>query len=324
MQPMARRKPDAIKQVYPLFREIKLSGMPWYQSDPNRLPDSDFEPGELHHPCVGNEGRLLDFRRTPVRVEKLSDETGLATLQILAFEDKGALWDLPYEEVGRYQFKKDSAKASPEALAGIKVAVTRFNHELVIPPEGEQREQTLQAIAHERKHARTWLLQHSRFVQSGASIPDGAAEGLPLLIADTKSYMAERRLLDLEALFPRQYVSNFYNEAVKAHRIAIAELGLAPYRGKILRNPLQTSGALSLDRRKNHVILRMGLVQAIFQLCGLDHVVLYRMESCEGPLRPRNTGTVLVSASFRLDIVKEMSGWPIVNVQWPYIGNRFQ
>src|SRR5690349_21813490 len=67
----------------------------WFQSDPNRAPDSEFEPGELHHLCVGNEGRLLDFRRTPVRIEKLSDESGLATVQILAFEDQGALWDLP-------------------------------------------------------------------------------------------------------------------------------------------------------------------------------------------------------------------------------------
>jgi hypothetical protein len=31
----------------------------------------------------------------------MCDETGLATIEILAFEDIGALWDLPYEEVHR-------------------------------------------------------------------------------------------------------------------------------------------------------------------------------------------------------------------------------
>jgi len=283
--------------------------MPWYQSDPNRLPDSDFDPGELHHLRVGNEGRLLDFRRTPVRIEELSNETGLATMRILAFEDKGALWDLPYEDVGRYQFRNGSAKASPEALAGIKNAITRFNHDLEIPPDGEKKEQTLRALAQERERAKAWLVQHSRFLLSGASIPDEAAEGPALLVADTQTYMEERQLLDLEAFFTRQYVSHFYNEAVKAHRIAIAELGLAPYKGKALRNPLQTAGALSLGHRKNHVIVRMGFVHAIFQLCGLNNLVLYRMESCEGPLRTRDVGTVLVSASFRMDIVQEMSGW---------------
>ena len=82
----------------------------WFQFDPDCAPDTNFEPGELHHLCVGNEGRLLDFRRTPVRVLRLCDETGLATIEILAFEDKGALWDLPYEDIGTYQFKKGSLR----------------------------------------------------------------------------------------------------------------------------------------------------------------------------------------------------------------------
>ena len=52
----------------------------------------------------------------------------------------------------------------------------------------------------------------------------------------------------------------------------------------------------------------MGYVQAIFELWGKKSLILYRVESCEGPLRPRNVATVLVSASFRMDIVQEMSG----------------
>jgi hypothetical protein len=139
----------------------------WFQSDPNRSPDSEFEPGELHHLCVGNEG-----------------------------------------------------------------------------------------------------------------------EGSSLLYADTNAYMAQRDLSDLEAHFTRQYVSHPFNEAVKAHRIAIAQLGLA-----------------------THLIVRMGFVQAIFERCGRESIVSYRMESCEGPPRPRRSGTALVSASFRMDIVQEMSGW---------------
>ena len=86
-------------------------------------------------------------------------------------------------------------------------------------------------------------------------------------------------------------------------------LGLAPYKGKMLRDPLQAGGALSLARRGTHVAARMGFAQALFERCGRDTIVLYRMESCEGPLRPRQSGAVLVSASFRMDIVQEMSGW---------------
>jgi len=31
--------------------------------------------------------------------------------------------------------------------------------------------------------------------------------------------------------------------------------------------------------------VRMGFVQAIFERCGRESIILYRMESCEGPLR---------------------------------------
>ena len=289
---------------------VGLMSAKWFQFDPNCAPDTDFESGELHHLCVGNEGRLLDFRRTPVRITGLCDKTGLATVEILAFEDKGALWDLPYEEIGKYQFKKGSARASVEALCRLEREAARLNRQVEIPCESSQRSQTLAAISRERERAGAWLASHSRFFQSGSALPQLESEGSPLLYADTKDYMAQRGFDELEALFTRHYVSYMLNEAVKAHRIAVAQLGLAPYVGKILRDPAQTAGALSIERRTAHVIARMGFIQAMFERAGQSHVVLYRMESCEGSLRRRRSGeTALVSASFRMDIVQEMSGW---------------
>jgi hypothetical protein len=282
----------------------------WFQFDPNYAPDTDFEPGELHHLCAGNEGRALDFRRTPVRITKLRDETGLATVEILAFEDKGALWDLPYEEVGKYQFKKGSPRASAGGLSRIEHAAARLNRQVEIPCDLLQRNQTLAAISRERERAGAWLASHSRFFQSAHVLPQSEAEGSPLLYADAQEYMAERGFGELETLFTRHYVSHMLNEAVKPHRIAVAELGLAPYVGKILRDPDQTSGALCIERRTAHIIARMGFVQAMFDRAAQSHVVLYRMESCAGPLRRRRSGeSALVSASFRMDIVQEMSGW---------------
>jgi hypothetical protein len=282
----------------------------WFQFNPNRAPDTDFEPGELHHLCVGNEGRLLDFRRTPVRVIRMCDETGLATIEILAFEDTGALWDLPYEEVGKYQFKKGSPRASAAALGRIERESVRLNRQIEIRCESSQRDETLAAILRERERASAWLTLHSRFFQSGQALPEAEAEGSPLLCAETKDYMAQRGYGDLEALFARHYVSHMANEAVKAHRIAVAQLGLAPYVGKILRDPAQTTGALRVERRTAHIIARMGFVHAMFDRAGQSHIVLYRMESCDGPLRQQRSGeTALVSASFRMDIVREMSGW---------------
>jgi hypothetical protein len=293
-----------------LCRLVVAMSPNWFQFDPNRAQDTDFEPGELHHLCVGNEGRLLDFRRTPVQVGGVCDETGLATIEICAFEDTGALWDLPYEEVHQYQFKTGSPRASAEAVGRFEWAAARLNRQVAIPCETSRRDETLAAISVEGERAGEWLASHSQFIQSAQALPQGEAEGSPLLYADTKDYMAQRGFGDLEALFTRQYVSTLNNETVKAHRIAVAQLGLAPYVGKILRDPAQTVGALCIERRTGHIIARMGFVQAVFERAGQRQVVLYRMESCEGPLRRRRSGeTALVSASFRMDIVQEMSGW---------------
>jgi hypothetical protein len=281
----------------------------WFQFDPDRAPDTDFDPGELHHLCVGNEGRLRDFRRTPVRIEGLRDDAGLITLKILAFEDQGALWDLPFERVGQLQFKKDSRAASREALERIEDAIRRLDRDVEIPCDLAKKEVVLRRIAEERVRAREWLARHSRFFQSGLQIPEGEPEGSPLLYADTQAYMTERNLGDLEAFFTRQYVTHMVNESVKAHRIAIAQLGLAGYKGKILRDPAQAEEELCFDRRQAHVMARMGFVHAMFELAGRETVLLYRMESSEGPLRRRQMETALVSASFRMDIVQEMSGW---------------
>jgi hypothetical protein len=180
-----------------------------------------------------------------------------------------------------------------------------------IPCESSQRDETLAAISRERERAGPWLALHSRFFQSGQALPQGEPEGSPLLYADTKDYMAQRGFGDLEALFTRHYVSHLFNEAVKAHRIAVAQLGLAPYVGKILRDHCTNiRRTLCIERRTAHIVARMGFVQAMFERAGQSHAVLYRMESCEGPLRRRRSGeTALVSASFRMDIVQEMSGW---------------
>ncbi len=56
----------------------------------------------------------------------MCDETGLATIEILAFEDRGAHWDLPYEEVHKYQFKKGSSRASAEAVDRIQREAARL------------------------------------------------------------------------------------------------------------------------------------------------------------------------------------------------------
>ncbi|MBO0808028.1 MAG: hypothetical protein J2P32_06965, partial [Actinobacteria bacterium] len=88
-----------------------------YQADPEALPDDRFAPGELGWLVAGNDGRLLDARRTPVRVSAIDLQRGFFEIEITAFEDKGARWLVPLEEVTRYQFSPEGVRASASMIA---------------------------------------------------------------------------------------------------------------------------------------------------------------------------------------------------------------
>ena len=103
-----------------------------YASDPNAAPDSEFLPGELSHLVIGNRGRLLDARRTPVTITAADPDRGGFEVEIGAFEDAGARWVLPLEDVGRFQFARGGAVAAAEVVAELESAVRRFDRELVV------------------------------------------------------------------------------------------------------------------------------------------------------------------------------------------------
>ena len=86
---------------------------PVYETDPNARSDEDFLPGELSYLVTGNRGRLLDPRRTPVVVTDVAPNEGGFEVQIEAFEGQGARWELPLEEVGRFQFEHGASRAAP-------------------------------------------------------------------------------------------------------------------------------------------------------------------------------------------------------------------
>lgn len=270
-----------------------------YQSDPDAAPDSEFEPGALHHLVRGNAGRLLDPRRTPVTIVGLDLETGFMTLRVDRFEDAGATWDIPFEEVDHYQFAHGSRRASDEAVRRLRDVIERLDRALVIEPDPTDREVTEIRVDDDTTAAEGWLQDQSRFLASGRRLPDPATRrGDELLMADLGSFMRERALWEVEEGFAQQYVRNpRAGEIVKGHRIVIAELGLAPYAGTIVRDPATFAGGWSRERRAAHVRARLGFLRALFARLGLAQVELWRGISADGLLRI-DGGETLLSASF--------------------------
>jgi len=267
---------------------------PVYASDPDAAPDSEFVPGELRHLVVGNRGRLLDARRTPVTITAADPERGAFELEIGAFEDAGARWELPLADIGRFQFARGCRAASADVVAELERAVVRFDRELVIDCDPSAREGTLRRIGRERLELRSEIADLAARV-------DGR-QGDPRLYAQLEEVMAARGVADLERQFTTTFVSNPRSgEFVKGHAIVLAELGLCPYRGRILRDPSELEGPLSKERRADHLVARLAFSAALWS--GRDAVTLYRGAAVEGPF-PERAFSSFVSATFSREVAE--------------------
>jgi hypothetical protein len=279
-----------------------------HQFDPAMAPDTDFVPGALAYLVPGNTGRMLDRRRTPVRVAALTTETGTWTCEVMAFEDQGARWELPFESVTHYQFERGAASADDAALRHIRSAVRKFNRPAPLPLDPRARRPTARRIGKLRAEVAAWMRAESRFIAARGTLDLGARRGSPLLAADLEAYMRACGLWDLEDGFASALVSNpGSGEIVKVHAMALAELGLASYYGTIVRDPRSLEPPWTMERRRQHILTRLAFVREAFALLGLGPPVLYRAVSSEGALEPRRPQT-FVSATFSFEVAMSLFG----------------
>lgn len=98
----------------------------------------------------------------------------------------------------------------------------------------------------------------------------------------------------------RPFVSNpRAGEMVKGHAIVLAELGLCPYRGRVVRDPDLFVGDRSKEIRAEHVLWRMALTQELWSSIG--SVPVYRAAASDEALRPANAES-FVSATFSREV----------------------
>lgn len=267
-----------------------------YEGDAEPASDSGFEPGVLAHLVVGNRGRLLDARRTPIVLTGLDFERGMFELELRAFEDVGNRWQLPFEDVSRFQFELGSAREEP---APFQARVDRFDRELRIDCDSGARARTERRIAQRSQEFRGRLGGRWAGVIKAAD-----RDGDPVLFEAVESEMQALGLAELEREFAETFVSNpSSGEVVKGHAIVAAELGLCPYQGKIVRSPDLFAGAWSRDRRAEHLVSRLAFVRAIFELARLDQVVLYRGMASERGVTTMAPSS-FVSATFSSDVAE--------------------
>jgi hypothetical protein len=272
-----------------------------YGTDPDPEPDTNFLEGELRHLVIGNRGRLLDARRTPITITATVPERGAFELEVGAFEDAGARWELPLEDVVRFQFARGGAVAPADIVADLERAVARFDRALVIDCDPETRAETLARVAAERTALRPRLASPDPSSNDVAGRIAGRA-GDPRLFGLLEEVMAAHGVTELEHELSAAFVTNpGSGELVKGHAIVLAELGLCPYRGKIARDPALFEGTWSRARRAEHLVARLGFVQELWSSWGLETATLYRGAAADGPLGEPSPAS-FISATFSEEV----------------------
>ena len=275
-----------------------------YDHDPERAPDDDFEPATWERLTAGRGGRLLDPRRTPIRVVSVEPEVGLFEVEVLAFEDAGARWRIPLERSDRFQLARGGGVAPPSQVAACRAAVERFARPLRVAVDPVAAARTAERLERLERAAATWLGAESRFVASGDALPLGGPIGDPRLQGDLRRWLAEADLVDLDRAFTRAWVSAPWRAGVvEGHRLVAAELGLCAFEGAVVREPDLFDGGAGRARRAEHLLRRMAFVRALLRGQGHASVVLYRGLTSPGALAPPPRHGLL-SATFRRELAE--------------------
>jgi hypothetical protein len=284
-----------------------VSVSPVYQSDPDALPDDRFAAGELSWLVAGNTGRLLDARRTPVLVTGIDVAHGYFEVEILAFEDRGARWLAPLEDVARYQFEPGGARAAAADLERMAAAIARLDV-IVDVSDTAALPRTEQQIGERRQRADAWLTAHGApehidvtpFIESRRGMP-AACGWLAGFLADTEP----AGLADLDEQLAATYVSNPQSgDLIRAHLIVAAELGLCSYHGKPVRDAASLSGELGRQRRAAHIVARLGFVRALWRRADRPGLMIYRGIGLRPGTRLEERPDPLVSASLSREIAE--------------------
>ena len=281
-----------------------------HQSNPNARADQDFAPGELKYLVVGNACRLLDRRRTPGRIESLSEGTGFFRWRILDFEDAGKFWDVPIEDVGRFQFELNSRVEADGAVADLRARIMEFHRPLIVEASPAEREATERRLAENAEEIADWM--RSRFgsdLRSERTIAELGDEISSTLATIAEEFMHSQGVADQERLTAEIYVLNPRSgEWIKGMEIVLAEMGMKDYRGTAVRSKTLFEGKGERELRRRYLSARLSFMRAMFALLGRREVKLYRGMSSEGAWRAADE-RFFSSWSFSRDVAESFASF---------------
>jgi hypothetical protein len=257
-----------------------------HQFNENRRPDHEFIAGAERFLVAGNFCRLLDRRRTPGFVEEVFPTTGFFRWRITDFEDKGKYWDIPLEDVSKFQFEIDSREEAPSTIDAFKRTIEKFQEPLIIKAKSMIRDETNNHLLKESVEIENWLESELRICDQQTLDKLTAAAKSTEIAAALRNHMDAQGLAEQERLTAETYVLNpSSGEWLKGMQIVLAEMGLKDFNGKVVRSSSIFEGPGEKELRRRYLFSRLSFVRAVFHLLGRREVVLFRGMSAEGTWR---------------------------------------
>ncbi len=273
-----------------------------YDNHPLPTSDEDYEVAAIASLVPGASARMLDPRRTPVRISAVAPETATFTVEVLGFEDAGAVWDFPLWDIAKFQIKCGGKKISLSEEVAISTKVEQFKKRIFLNCDAHSTVQTNNKLISMKIDVEKWLAANSRISKTARDIDFEAGKGCEGFRADLENWLKTRGLTHIDNEFMRVYSSNPNSgEFIKGHRIVLAELGICPYKGYVQRDPKLFDGLWSRQHRAEHIVARLSFIRAAFKRLGFRNLPLYRTTYSDDRITaPRNTG--FVSTTFSRDV----------------------
>jgi len=251
--------------------------MSTHQFNKDMLPDDHFVSGELKHLTVGNACRLMDLRRTPGFIKSIDMDGGFFRWEISDFEDKGRHWDVPFEGVERYQFKKTPQTLKADQVGALKQHIQELDKKLEIHVDTTKLEASERKISIEKEKALLWLTENSSFLKSDSKIDFQSTTGPKLLRDDFNRYMELNELSEIEKRTSETQVLNPQSgDWVRGLQIVMAEMGFRKYAGPSTRSSRAFDGIGSKEHRMIYIIHRLAFLRAFFHLLDIKTVTIHR------------------------------------------------
>lgn len=251
--------------------------MSTHQFNKNMLPDNEFVNGDLKYLVVSNECRLMDVRRTPGFIKSIDMDGGYFLWEISDFEDKGKHWSVTFEDVKRYQFKKEADELENKDIEVIKKRISDLDQNLEIRKDIEIFKKTNQEINFLKNNTSNWLKKNSVFFKSNPKFDFQCTTGPKELREDFNKYMQVQNLFELEKKTSELQVLNPHSgDWVRGMQIVMAEMGIKEYFGKNVRSSNTFKDEGTKAHRRAYIIHRLAYIRSVFDLLGINEVTLYR------------------------------------------------